>query len=108
MIDDFCCSQRVPEEVYARHVEAFKSGIEAALVQRVEADYKQKLRDEVAKLTRMSGRDRELVACKVEIEENILTNRCPRCKTAFLDFDGCFAVTCAACGCGFCAWCLAD
>ncbi len=26
----------------------------------------------------------------------------------FLDFDGCFALTCGRCGCGFCAYCLAD
>jgi hypothetical protein len=44
------------------------------------------------------------------IAENILTLRCPRvtCRTAIVDFDGCFALTCSTCGCAFCAWCLKD
>ena len=33
---------------------------------------------------------------------------CPRCKTAFYDFSGCFAVSCHTCACHFCGWCLAD
>ena len=42
--------------------------------------------------------------------ERILTLRCPgrNCGVAVLDFNGCFALTCEICGCGFCAWCLAD
>eukprot|EP00041_Stephanoeca_diplocostata_P031446 m.979467 g.979467 ORF g.979467 m.979467 type:complete len:431 (-) comp23961_c0_seq53:2783-4075(-) len=44
------------------------------------------------------------------IVEKILTLRCPRCSTAFVDFDGCLALTCCknTCRCGFCAWCLVD
>jgi len=40
--------------------------------------------------------------------DDVLTDKCPRCKRAFFDFDGCFALTCSGCGCGFCAYCLAD
>lgn len=40
--------------------------------------------------------------------ENILTLRCPRCSRAFADFDGCNALTCPACKCGFCAICFTD
>jgi len=42
------------------------------------------------------------------IVEEILTLKCPRCYAAFLDFDGCFALTCSNCKCGFCGWCLTD
>jgi IBR domain, a half RING-finger domain/Zinc finger C-x8-C-x5-C-x3-H type (and similar)/RNA recognition motif. (a.k.a. RRM, RBD, or RNP domain) len=42
------------------------------------------------------------------IIEEVLTLRCPRCKQAFLDFDGCFALSCNSCPCGFCGWCLSD
>lgn len=42
------------------------------------------------------------------IIEEVLTLRCPRCKQAFLDFDGCFALSCSSCPCGFCGWCLSD
>lgn len=36
----------------------------------------------------------------------LLTLRCPRCSAAWLDFDGCCHVTCAACQQQFCACCL--
>lgn len=39
------------------------------------------------------------------IQQRILTLRCPHCDAAFLDFDGCAAVTCR-CGGHFCAICL--
>jgi hypothetical protein len=44
------------------------------------------------------------------IIDEFLTTRCPRCKNAFFDFDGCFSVTCGSpgCNCCFCAWCLED
>lgn len=44
------------------------------------------------------------------IREDVLTLACPRCRQAFLDFSGCFALTCsrAGCGAGFCAYCLTD
>jgi hypothetical protein len=39
-----------------------------------------------------------------------LTTKCPRCKQAFIDLEGCFALTCGniQCRCGFCAWCFQD
>eukprot|EP01034_Spumella_vulgaris_P022513 gene22513-28642_t len=45
-----------------------------------------------------------------EIIDDVLTLACPRCKTAFVDFEGCFALHCGKnqCGAAFCAWCLAD
>jgi len=45
---------------------------------------------------------------RMQIVDEILTLRCPRCKQAFLDFDGCFALKCNVCSCGFCGWCLKD
>lgn len=42
---------------------------------------------------------------RLHVCENILTLKCPRpsCRRAFLDFEGCMALSCN-CGCGFCAW----
>lgn len=46
------------------------------------------------------------------IREQHLNLRCPKCALVFVDFDfdSCAALTCAnpQCGCGFCAYCLAD
>ncbi len=46
---------------------------------------------------------------RLHVAENILTLKCPRatCGRAFIDYAGCMALYCQ-CGCGFCAWCLAD
>lgn len=47
---------------------------------------------------------------RLRIVDEVLTLRCPRCGMAFIDFDGCFAITCTygSCRCSFCAWCLQD
>lgn len=39
-----------------------------------------------------------------------LTMKCPRCNTAFYDYDGCNALSCSqvTCGAAFCALCLKD
>ncbi len=44
------------------------------------------------------------------IQEDILTLRCPRCKQAFNDFNGCLDLECSRQGCKihFCGLCLAD
>eukprot|EP00599_Poterioochromonas_sp_BG-1_P007046 CAMPEP_0173142332 /NCGR_PEP_ID=MMETSP1105-20130129/6029_1 /TAXON_ID=2985 /ORGANISM="Ochromonas sp., Strain BG-1" /LENGTH=1951 /DNA_ID=CAMNT_0014055711 /DNA_START=962 /DNA_END=6817 /DNA_ORIENTATION=- len=53
---------------------------------------------------------READILRLHIIDEIFTLKCPRCRQAFVDFDGCFALTCTKRGCGaaFCAWCLAD
>jgi hypothetical protein len=58
-----------------------------------------------------AGADAEEAVLRLHVrhvEEELLTARCPRCRRAFADFDGCAALRCFGCGCGFCAWCLAD
>ena len=42
------------------------------------------------------------------VTERDLAPACPRCSAAFVDFDGCYALSCARCGAGVCALCLAD
>ena len=55
----------------------------------------------------MDARQRRVYGAAMQLRE-ALTDRCPRCGAAFLDFSGCCALSCFRCGCGFCAWCLAD
>jgi hypothetical protein len=59
-------------------------------------------------LQRMQAMGPAVFKAREHVIENILTLKCPRCQAAFIDWDGCMALTCAACGCGFCGWCLSD
>lgn len=53
--------------------------------------------------------EREAHILKKRIVDDILSLRCPRCRSVFLDFDGCLAITCHKdCRAGFCGWCLKD
>jgi len=52
--------------------------------------------------------DEDVQRHRMHIVSEILTLKCPRCKTAFQEYDGCPAVTCDKCGCGFCAKCFLD
>ena len=45
---------------------------------------------------------------RLDIIEKILTLRCPRCKLAFVDYEGSAALWCSSCKAGFCAFCLKD
>ena len=67
-----------------------------------------RIREEYERIQRIKDVDeREATKLRLDIIEQILTLRCPRCKAAFTDFSGCFALTCR-CSAGFCAWCLKD
>ncbi|CAJ1452206.1 unnamed protein product [Effrenium voratum] len=41
-----------------------------------------------------------------KIREHMTVPTCPGCGVAFLDFSGCFAITCHLCRTGFCGFCL--
>jgi hypothetical protein len=76
----------------------------------IQKEEKEIMKKELEKIVKMDAFEREVEMLRTQIIDNILTLRCPRCFVAFVDFDGCFALTCGkhGCGCGFCAWCLAD
>ena len=71
-------------------------------------DADERLQLELKKLTEMDEQQREVLSAHRHITENIINLKCPRCKAVFVDFEGCFAVKCSSCPCGFCAWCFAD
>ena len=62
----------------------------------------------------VAARDARVALCerarqrRAIIAERDLLLRCPRCAFPFDDYDGCNALTCGKCGCGFCALCLVD
>lgn len=75
----------------------------------VEAE-RRKFELEMETIRRMTIDERSAELLYQDITENILNLRCPRCNHVFVDFSGCFALTCVfnRCGAGFCAWCLRD
>ena len=52
--------------------------------------------------------ERQVNQAVLPIQNSFLTLSCPRCDAAFLDYNGCAALTCGQCNAGFCAVCLAD
>lgn len=83
---------------------------ESTVLQEAREAYDKQLREEIKRIEEMNELDRQVHILRRIIEEDILTQKCPRCKQAFDTFDGCFALTCLRnnCGASFCAWCLKD
>jgi hypothetical protein len=80
-------------------------------VQEALATQKKQIEAEYARIEAIKDADEKASAkLRLKIVEEVLTLRCPRCKTAFLDFNGCCALTCGnrTCNAGFCAWCQKD
>jgi len=75
--------------------------------QKMQREYDERLEIEKHNMGKKLFEDAVLEERK-KIIEDILTLKCPRCRRAFLDFTGCFALTCSACSCAFCAYCLKD
>jgi hypothetical protein len=82
--------------------------LEITLRASITEEQKKLFKAEQARLARMSDQERVINVHRTHIVEEILTLKCPRCRAAFLDFEGCFALSCSGCNCGICGWCLAD
>jgi hypothetical protein len=100
-----------PEAVLEAH-EALKLKVVVAKeVDKALKHQRVQLEAEYLRIEKINNTD-EKVAAKLHLKivNEVLTLRCPRCQTAFLDFDGCFALRCwnDTCCCGICAWCLKD
>eukprot|EP00808_Paulinella_micropora_P003486 g25834.t1 len=103
-------ASRVTPEAFQALIEAIRKLQEQKLSQDMEARFNKQLKEEMERYERLSAEQRQVQQARVHIVEELLTLKCPRphCRRAFLDFDGCFALTCGGCGCGFCALCLQD
>lgn len=91
-------------QAFAVHIQARMRLIE----QRVSTEVESRIALELRSLLAMNPHERRVYEARKHVVDNILTLRCPRCDQAFFDFDGCFAISCSACQCSFCAWCLQD
>ena len=81
--------------------------LEVDLVGKMEHQKREEIKKELDKLRNMDEQERRVRAAAMQIHD-LLTNACPRCQQAFLDFDACCALSCSRCPCNYCAWCLKD
>jgi hypothetical protein len=109
-ITDQDLAQRLPVDLFRKYLEARVEIIGAQRRAQLEAEMRDRLTAELQRLAALDERARKVQAARAHIVEKILTLACPRqgCGQAFVDFDGCCALVCSRCACGFCAWCLAD
>ncbi len=94
-------------EVFSTYIESRTKLAETRLVQELTEQKNQELRRELSRLSSLNERQRRVEAAVMRVQE-VLTDKCPRCEAAFLDYANCSALTCHRCGCRFCAWCLRD
>jgi len=99
--EDHAISKLVSQKTFDKYIEKFKvQPKEARLIEEME---KKKEADRI----REQSMD-EVQKLRLKIIEDILTLKCPRCKSAFSNFDGCLALRCHRCPCAFCALCQED
>jgi serine/threonine protein kinase len=94
--------------VFAAYLQGVAKVTEARLAQDMEAGFEERMKAERARIEAMTEAELKIDKTRRHIIEEILTLKCPRCEAAFVDFNGCFALTCHRCACGFCAHCLQD
>ena len=82
--------------------------MEVQLREELEEQKKREVEVELERLRQLGQREAELMRHRKHIEEEFLQPKCPRCRRAFFDFEGCFAISCSTCSCKFCGWCLKD
>jgi hypothetical protein len=106
----------------AKALQAVRDGHLRAQQLALQAGFAQTERELRLRLAEAEARAGEVAALRLRCVEDVLTPKCPRCAHAFIGFNGCFALRCAAdddagggaewaagfCGAAFCAWCFAD
>eukprot|EP00960_Hanusia_phi_P028058 747184-Hanusia_phi.AAC.2 len=94
------------QHLSAETFEAYLKAREGVLVR--EALFEQDLMHQETLRALQDSETSKVSKLRQRVVEDILTLKCPRCSMAFVDFDGCCALTCSSCRCGFCALCLQD
>jgi len=103
--------QGCPPEVVDQLIELQKMTHEQQVLPKALADERDRVTKEFERILAIKDQDeRTAHLVRMEIIDEIISLRCPRCKAVFTDFSGCFALTCfrTECKAGFCAWCLKD
>ena len=85
-----------------------KELLEGRAALRNEIEITRRAAEELKELVRMSEFEKKVRAARKEIEDNLLNTKCPGCKTAFIDWDNCAALSCRSCPVKFCCYCQKD
>lgn len=107
---DACLARAVSAHTFEQYNRVRIRLLEEQKMQELEGEMNSRIQTELNVLRELDEQRRKIrVACH-HINEEILTCKCPRetCRQAFIDFEGCFALKCSRCSCGFCAWCFLD
>ena len=105
--DDRVVATKVDSALFDEYQKVQESLVEARVAKEAEIALEIKIAAAMKKMEEMGAK---VFKAQKFIVDDILTMHCPRCKTAFVDWDGCNSLYCtvAGCGCNFCAFCLAD
>lgn len=113
-----CAEQLLPGDLAAHltgaafeaYTAALRAGAEGRAKLSLRAEYEGRLAELSTQLAaaELGASDEQLLRHVHHVVEDILTEKCPRCGAAVLDFEGCFALTCHRCNAGLCGWCFAD
>jgi len=105
--DDRAVATKVDAATFEEYLQARGKLVEAKIAREADVEMERKIS---AAVKEMQKEGVEVFETQKHIVDDILTMRCPRCRMAFADWDGCNAVYCtyAGCGCNFCPFCLKD
>ncbi|CAE8652300.1 unnamed protein product [Polarella glacialis] len=95
-------------ESFASYLKSRIDLVEHRLNEEMEQEMQTRISNELARIRELDGQVRKVQDACRKVEEELLVLRCPRCRHAFIDFNGCWALTCSHCSAGFCGWCLVD
>lgn len=98
----------VHRDVFELYLNGRLELIEARLHEEKERAVKEGVAKELYRLQQTDKQLCRVLDAKKYVEEEILLLKCPLCRAAFNDFDGCFALSCRMCPSRFCGWCLVD
>ena len=103
--DNLTLARRASADSFRAYERARQRLHESNVNRELEATFETRVEAEVQRKAALSDAERQAREVRNHIVNDILTLACPRCKQAFVDFDGCFALKCsrAGCSCGFCA-----
>jgi hypothetical protein len=105
--DDRIVAKKVDAATFDAYLQVRLKLAETKIAREANAEMEQKI---AAAIKQMDAEGPKVFQAQQYICDEILTMRCPHCKMAFADWDGCNALYCtyAGCGCNFCAFCLKD